>query len=74
MESGLLEETPEDFPQRVMRRIESLPLHDRRSRSWEILQWFALIGGGILGIRTTRGIHIWHLGSRERRITLEIKP
>ena len=54
LESGLLE-PPADFPERVMRRIASLPLPERRSRSWEMLQWFALIGGGILATAQLAG-------------------
>jgi len=54
LESALLE-APGDFPERVMRRIDSLPVHDSRSRSWEMLQWLALIGGGILGVAQLAG-------------------
>ena len=54
LESGLLE-APGDFPQRVMRRIDSLPLPAKQSRSWEMLQWLALIGGGFLGIAQLAG-------------------
>ncbi len=54
LESGLLE-APEDFPERIMQRIDSLPLPDRRSRSWEMLQGLALISGGILGIAQLAG-------------------
>ncbi len=54
LESGLLE-APEDFPERVMQRIDSLPLPDSRSRPWEMLQWLALIGGGVLGIAQLAG-------------------
>jgi hypothetical protein len=54
LESGLLE-PPADFSERVMQRIAGLPLPARRSRSWEILQWLALAGGGILAIAQLAG-------------------
>ena len=54
LESGLLE-PPADFPGRVMRRIDSLPLPGRRSRSWEMLQGLAFAGGGILAIAQLAG-------------------
>ncbi len=54
LDSGLLE-APEDFPERVMRRIDGLPLPESGSRSWEVLQWLALIGGGILGVAQLAG-------------------
>ena len=54
LESGLLE-APQDFPERVMQRVDSLPLPESRSRLWEMLERFALIGGGILAIAQLAG-------------------
>lgn len=46
--SGLLE-VPQDFVQRVMRRIADVPPPVRAAPPREWLQWLALIGGVILG-------------------------
>jgi hypothetical protein len=54
LHSGLLE-APEDFPRRVMQRIEHLPAPERRSRAWEMLQGLALVGGGLLGLAQLAG-------------------
>ncbi len=52
--SGLLE-TPEDFAQRVMQRIDGLPLPVRPAQPREWLQWLALIGGVVLGATQLAG-------------------
>lgn len=54
LESGLLK-VPENFAQRVMQRIDELPLpiYPPQPREW--LQWLALIGGAILGATQLAG-------------------
>jgi RNA polymerase sigma-70 factor (ECF subfamily) len=47
--SGLLT-VPEDFPGRIMRQVEELPVPGRRPLVRERLQWLALLGGAIVGI------------------------
>jgi hypothetical protein len=49
LEADLLQ-VPDDFTDRVMRRIETLPLPTKASQRRERLQWLALAGGAALGL------------------------
>lgn len=48
LQSGLLA-VPDDFTERVMRKVRASPLPAPRHAWAERLQWLALVGGAVLG-------------------------
>ncbi|HEX5125811.1 MAG TPA: hypothetical protein VFW00_03645 [Rhodocyclaceae bacterium] len=49
LEAGLLE-VPDSFSQRLLQHIDQLPWPARVIYVSDILEWLALIGGGVLGL------------------------